>query len=262
MRRGSPWLTPSSRSATCRARSATSSRSTTSTSKSPRARSRCCSAPTAPGRRRRSASSPGAMPADGGELRIFGVDPVTDGESVRRRCGVVPARPALYDRLSGYENLRYAALLWDVDDVDGAIHTAADPLRDRRRARATRRRLLDRHEGTPRARPGDAARARPAAPRRADRGPRPRVGARGARAHRRDGARRPHRAHVHAPPARSRGPRRPRRRDGPRPHARVGLAARARARACGTRSPSRSTPKIPRSSIASAPCPASSRTNA
>jgi ABC-2 type transport system ATP-binding protein len=68
----------------------------------------------------------GAMPADRGALRVFGVDPVTDGESVRRRCGVVPARPALYDRLSGYQNLRYAALLWDVDDVDGAIHTAAN----------------------------------------------------------------------------------------------------------------------------------------
>jgi ABC-2 type transport system ATP-binding protein len=67
----------------------------------------------------------GAMPADAGALRIFGSDPVTDGESVRRRCGVVPARPALYDRLSGYENLRYAALLWDVADIDGAIHIAA-----------------------------------------------------------------------------------------------------------------------------------------
>ncbi|MDQ1466469.1 MAG: type transport system ATP-binding protein [Actinomycetota bacterium] len=67
----------------------------------------------------------GAMPADAGALRIFGSDPVTDGESVRRRCGVVPARPALYDRLSGYENLRYAALLWDVVDIDGAIHIAA-----------------------------------------------------------------------------------------------------------------------------------------
>jgi ABC-2 type transport system ATP-binding protein len=67
----------------------------------------------------------GAMPADSGALRIFGVDPVTAGQSVRRRCGVVPARPALYDRLSGYQNLRYAALLWDVDDVEGAILTAA-----------------------------------------------------------------------------------------------------------------------------------------
>jgi ABC-2 type transport system ATP-binding protein len=67
----------------------------------------------------------GAMPADSGRLRVFGADPTVDGESVRRRCGVVPARPALYDRLSGYENLRYAALLWDVDDIDGAITHAA-----------------------------------------------------------------------------------------------------------------------------------------
>jgi ABC-2 type transport system ATP-binding protein len=67
----------------------------------------------------------GAMPSDGGQLRIFGVDPVAEGESVRRRCGVVPARPALYDRLSGYQNLRYAALLWDVVDIEGAIHRAA-----------------------------------------------------------------------------------------------------------------------------------------
>jgi ABC-2 type transport system ATP-binding protein len=67
----------------------------------------------------------GAMPSDAGELRVFGVDPVTEGESVRRRCGVVPARPALYDRLSGYENLRYAALLWDVADIEGAILDAS-----------------------------------------------------------------------------------------------------------------------------------------
>jgi ABC-2 type transport system ATP-binding protein len=65
------------------------------------------------------------MPADAGALRVFGLDPVIDGETVRRRCGVVPARPALYDRLSGYQNLRYAALLWDVADIEGAIHTAA-----------------------------------------------------------------------------------------------------------------------------------------
>ena len=68
----------------------------------------------------------GAMPAHSGALRVFGVAPVAEGESVRRRGGVVPARPALYDRLSGYQNLRYAALLWEVDDVDGAIHAAAN----------------------------------------------------------------------------------------------------------------------------------------
>ena len=31
----------------------------------------------------------------------FGLDPSTDGEDVRRRCGVVSAKPALYDRLVG-----------------------------------------------------------------------------------------------------------------------------------------------------------------
>ncbi|MEA2842934.1 MAG: type transport system ATP-binding protein, partial [Actinomycetota bacterium] len=36
----------------------------------------------------------------------------SDGEQVRRRCGVVAAKPALYDRLTGRDNLRYAAELF------------------------------------------------------------------------------------------------------------------------------------------------------
>ncbi|RMH83321.1 MAG: ABC transporter ATP-binding protein [Actinomyces sp.] len=51
----------------------------------------------------------GALAADTGRVRTLGLDPLTDGEEVRRRCGVVSAKPALYDRLSGRENLRYAA---------------------------------------------------------------------------------------------------------------------------------------------------------
>ncbi|HEV3353952.1 MAG TPA: ABC transporter ATP-binding protein [Acidimicrobiales bacterium] len=54
----------------------------------------------------------GALRPDGGRVEVFGVDPDVDGESVRRRCGVVSAKPALYDRLSGRDNLRYAADLW------------------------------------------------------------------------------------------------------------------------------------------------------
>jgi ABC-2 type transport system ATP-binding protein len=53
----------------------------------------------------------GALDCDGGRARVFGHDPATEGEAVRRRCGVVSAKPALYDRLSGRDNLRYAAEL-------------------------------------------------------------------------------------------------------------------------------------------------------
>src|SRR6478736_8252875 len=59
----------------------------------------------------------GALAPDAGSIRVFGIEPSgPDGAEVRRRCGVVPARPALYDRLSGRDNLRYAGQLFDVPD--------------------------------------------------------------------------------------------------------------------------------------------------
>ena len=67
----------------------------------------------------------GALRVDDGEVRVFGLDPGgRDGEEVRRRCGVVAAKPALYDRLSGRDNLRYAAALYGVSD-DGLAAAAA-----------------------------------------------------------------------------------------------------------------------------------------
>jgi ABC-2 type transport system ATP-binding protein len=54
----------------------------------------------------------GALGPDSGSVRVFGMDPAVDGEAVRLRCGVVSAKPALYDRLSGWNNLRYAAELY------------------------------------------------------------------------------------------------------------------------------------------------------
>ncbi|MEL7155593.1 MAG: ABC transporter ATP-binding protein [Actinomycetota bacterium] len=55
----------------------------------------------------------GALPPSSGAVEVFGLDPTSaDGTEVRRRCGVVSAKPSLYDRLDGRDNLRYAAELF------------------------------------------------------------------------------------------------------------------------------------------------------
>ena len=55
----------------------------------------------------------GALRPDSGAVRTFGTDPAgPQGAGVRRRCGVVAAKPALYDRLTGRDNLVYAARLY------------------------------------------------------------------------------------------------------------------------------------------------------
>src|SRR5207237_10920607 len=66
----------------------------------------------------------GALRPDAGALRVFGLDPEVGGEGVRRRCGVVAAKPALYDRLSGRDHLRYAAHLGGLGG-DGPRNPAA-----------------------------------------------------------------------------------------------------------------------------------------
>ena len=68
----------------------------------------------------------GALPVQSGEVRVFGIDPAgPEGESVRTRCGVVAAKPSLYDRLSGRDNLRYAAELWGLGDAAPVEESAA-----------------------------------------------------------------------------------------------------------------------------------------
>jgi len=54
----------------------------------------------------------GALNPHSGTVSVFGMDPAVHGEEVRRRCGVVSAKPALYDRLSGFDNLAYSAELY------------------------------------------------------------------------------------------------------------------------------------------------------
>jgi len=72
----------------------------------------------------------GALVPDNGSVEVFGKEPSSpDGESIRVRCGVVSAKPSLYDRLSGFDNLRYAAELYGLGrgpTVDERIVEAAD----------------------------------------------------------------------------------------------------------------------------------------
>lgn len=68
----------------------------------------------------------GALEPDTGTVATFGLDPEHHGEEVRRRCGVVSAKPALYDRLSGRDNLQYAAELYGLGrDAGAQIREAA-----------------------------------------------------------------------------------------------------------------------------------------
>jgi ABC-2 type transport system ATP-binding protein len=58
----------------------------------------------------------GALTADDGSISVLGLDPNTDGTEIRRRCGIVPPKPAFYDELSGWDNLQFAARIWDASD--------------------------------------------------------------------------------------------------------------------------------------------------
>ena len=55
-----------------------------------------------------------------GRVLVDGLDPVTDGPTVRRRLGVLPANAAVDDRLTGRQNLRFTTELFALprDEVE------------------------------------------------------------------------------------------------------------------------------------------------
>ena len=57
----------------------------------------------------------GALQPHGGSVRVLGLDPATNGGTIRDRTGVVPPKPALFDQLDGWENLKFTADIWGVD---------------------------------------------------------------------------------------------------------------------------------------------------
>ena len=66
----------------------------------------------------------GALAPEHGFVRVFDRDPASDGEFVRQRCGVVPATPEFYERLTGWENLRFAASIYSLGE-DAPIEASA-----------------------------------------------------------------------------------------------------------------------------------------
>jgi len=59
----------------------------------------------------------GALLADFGRIEVLGLSPVESGDEIRRRVGVVPPKPAFYDQLTGWENLQFAATIFESDEV-------------------------------------------------------------------------------------------------------------------------------------------------
>lgn len=68
----------------------------------------------------------GVLPPDVGTVRVLGMDPAIDGPAVRRRLGVLPAKPIVDTRLTAQANLHFAADLFAVpaDDVERRIADA------------------------------------------------------------------------------------------------------------------------------------------
>ena len=68
----------------------------------------------------------GALVPASGDVTTFGLDPEHEGHLIRPRCGVVAAKPALYDRLSGRDNLIYSAELYGLGrDVEPRLREVA-----------------------------------------------------------------------------------------------------------------------------------------
>ena len=60
----------------------------------------------------------GILPPSAGSARVFELDPETQGESVRRKTGVLTETPALYERLSAHENLEFFGTLHEIPQAE------------------------------------------------------------------------------------------------------------------------------------------------
>ncbi|MFT3890345.1 MAG: ABC transporter ATP-binding protein [Anaerolineales bacterium] len=68
----------------------------------------------------------GILPPSAGSARVFGFDPVIDGESIRHKTGVLTETPALYERLSARDNLEFFGTLQEIPEKD--LQTRVDEM--------------------------------------------------------------------------------------------------------------------------------------
>jgi ABC-2 type transport system ATP-binding protein len=64
----------------------------------------------------------GILPPSSGQAQVFGLDPVSQGESIRSKTGVLTESPALYERLSARENLEFFGTLDGISASELAQH--------------------------------------------------------------------------------------------------------------------------------------------
>ena len=58
----------------------------------------------------------GMFEASGGRISVMGIDPMKAGEKVREKAGVLTETPALYERLTARQNLRFFGVLAGMSD--------------------------------------------------------------------------------------------------------------------------------------------------
>lgn len=58
----------------------------------------------------------GMFEASGGSISVMGFDPMKSGENIREKSGVLTETPALYERLTARQNLRFFGVLAGMDD--------------------------------------------------------------------------------------------------------------------------------------------------
>jgi len=59
----------------------------------------------------------GILPPSSGTVRVFGLDPATQGEQVRKQTGVLTETSSLYERLSARENLEFYGTLAEIPEA-------------------------------------------------------------------------------------------------------------------------------------------------